>query len=60
MEDVFVADRDRDFVEYVAEQVAERRAAEDAFYAGADARTGGTAVSTTTAQDVNAEALAAS
>ena len=36
VEDVFVADRDRDFVDYVAAQVAERRAAEDAFYAGAD------------------------
>ena len=40
IEDVFVADRDRDFVDYVAAQVAERRAAEDAFYAGADPVTG--------------------
>lgn len=38
--DVFVADRDQDFVEYVAAQVAERRAAEDAFFAGADPETG--------------------
>ncbi|WP_422386009.1 hypothetical protein [Brevibacterium epidermidis] len=38
--DVFVADRDRDFVEYVAEQVAARRAAEDAFFAGVDPATG--------------------
>ncbi|WP_417235205.1 hypothetical protein [Arthrobacter sp.] len=40
VEDVFVADRDQDFVEYVAAQVAERRAAEDAFFAGADPETG--------------------
>ena len=40
VEDVFVADRDADFVEYVAARVAERRAAEDAFFAGADPRTG--------------------
>jgi len=40
VEDVFVADRDRDFVEYVAARVAERRAAEDAFFAGADPTTG--------------------
>ncbi|AZT94727.1 hypothetical protein [Brevibacterium aurantiacum] len=40
VEDVFVADRDRDFVDYVAAQVAERRAAEDAFFAGADPATG--------------------
>ena len=40
VEDVFVADRDRDFVTYVAEQVAARREAEDAFYAGADPTTG--------------------
>lgn len=38
--DVFVADRDQDFVEYVTGQVAERRAAEDAFFAGADPETG--------------------
>ena len=37
---MFVADRDADFVEYVAARVAERRAAEDAFFAGADPRTG--------------------
>lgn len=40
VQDVFVADRDRDFVDYVAEQVAARRAAEDAFYAGVDPATG--------------------
>ena len=40
VEDVFVADRDQDFVEYVAAHVAERRAAEDAFFAGADPETG--------------------
>ena len=40
VEDVFVADRDQDFVDYVAEQVAARRDAEDAFYAGADPTTG--------------------
>ncbi|HLR97917.1 MAG TPA: hypothetical protein VK053_25580 [Jiangellaceae bacterium] len=40
VEDVFVADRDQDFVDYVAGQVAERRAAEDAFFAGADPETG--------------------
>ncbi|MGZ1489455.1 hypothetical protein [Brevibacterium sediminis] len=40
VEDVFVADRDQDFVEYVAVHVAERRAAEDAFFAGADPETG--------------------
>lgn len=40
IEDVFVADRDKDFVAYVAEQVAERRAAEAAFLAGADPSTG--------------------
>lgn len=32
VEDVFVADRDRDFVDYVAEQVAARREAEEEFY----------------------------
>lgn len=40
VEDVFIADRDQDFVEYVAVHVAERRAAEDAFFAGADPATG--------------------
>jgi len=40
VEDVFVADRDRDFVDYVAAQVADRRTKEDAFYAGADPDTG--------------------
>jgi len=40
VEDVFVADRDKDFVDYVTAQVAERRAAEDAFYAGANPETG--------------------
>lgn len=40
VEDVFVADRDRDFREFVAEQVAERRAAEDLFIAGIDPETG--------------------
>ncbi|WP_166998354.1 hypothetical protein [Paramicrobacterium fandaimingii] len=32
VEDVFVADRDQDFVDYVAEQVAARREAEEEFY----------------------------
>lgn len=40
VEDVFVADRDKDFVDYVTAQIAERRAAEVAFYAGADPETG--------------------
>ena len=40
VEDVFVADRDQDFVKHVAAQVAERRAKEDAFFAGADPETG--------------------
>lgn len=32
VEDVFVADRDQDFVDYVAEQVTARREAEEEFY----------------------------
>lgn len=40
IEDIFVADRDRDFVEFVAEQVAARKAAEDAYFAGVDPETG--------------------
>ncbi|WP_165168327.1 hypothetical protein [Rothia uropygialis] len=37
---VTASDRDRDFVDYVAEQVETRRSAEDAFYTGVDPGTG--------------------
>ena len=33
VEDTAIADRDEDFVQFVFEDVAQRRAAEDAFYA---------------------------
>ena len=35
-----IDDRDADFVEFVLDQVAAREAAEDAFYANIDDRTG--------------------
>lgn len=40
IEDTTIADRDADFVQYVLDEVAARREAEDAFFAGIDLDTG--------------------
>ena len=40
VEEVPITDRDEDFVRYVLDEVATRQAAEDAFFAGVDPRTG--------------------